>query len=94
MPSNPGKNVFKAKSIMKPKTKPKSTKQYDKENNLINAQMKQAPKIIGKPRSLLPKPSNKQIITKNIRKGEFQKYISDSKQTDKCIPIKIPGKNM
>jgi hypothetical protein len=75
MPSNPGQNVFKAKSIMRPKTKPKSTKKHDKENTLINAQMKQEPKLARKPRSLIPKPSSTQSNTKNIRKGELQKYI-------------------
>lgn len=75
MPSNSTKTAFKVKSMMRPKTKPKSTKKHDKENTLINAQIKQEPKITRKPRSLIPKPSSTQNNTKNIRKGELQKYI-------------------
>lgn len=121
MPSNPGKKVFKAKSILKPKSQKKMVKaDKNKENNIINAQnadlakvnrksenfgagadknknfsvanrTKQQPKLEKKPKSLIPKPSGR-LTTNNTRKGDYQRYIDESKERERTIPTKLSSR--
>jgi hypothetical protein len=121
MPSNPGKKVFKAKSILKPKSQKKIVKvDKNKENNIINAQnadldkvtrrsghsssgaeknknfstanrVKQQPKLEKKPKSLIPKPSGR-LTANNTRKGEYQRYVDESKERERTIPTKLSSR--
>jgi len=89
VPSDPDKKVFKAKSIIKTKPPKRSNRLVqNKENTLINAQNNQQ-KQIKKSKSNIPRPSSKSTTSKGIRKGEYQKYVSESKESESTIPITL-----
>ncbi|CAI2381902.1 unnamed protein product [Moneuplotes crassus] len=93
MPSNGSKAVFKAKSIMKTKSKVRISRgERNKENSTGNAQFRYDIKPPRKPASMLPKPSSRLSTNKNTRKGEFQKYAYDSKSRERSIPTKVMGR--
>ena len=93
MPSNNGQNVFKAKSILKPKSVKKIQKpDKNKENKGENIKEKEVPKQHSKQKSLIPRPSSKTSTERNSRQGEYQKYAVESKDREKSIPTKIPSR--
>jgi hypothetical protein len=93
MPSDPSRKVFKAKSIIKQRVVRKNQKPIqNKENTMINAQDRKEAKLIKKPKSLIPKPSNRLSNLKNLRKGEYQKYIEENKDRENMIPTGLSSR--
>jgi hypothetical protein len=93
MPSDPSRKVFKAKSIIKQRVVRKNQKPIqNKENTMINAQDRKEAKFIKKPKSLIPKPSNRLSNLKNLRKGEYQKYNEENKDRENMIPTGLSSR--
>lgn len=81
MPTNGSKAVFKAKSIMKSKSKVRVSKgERNKENSTVNAQFQQNGKPPRKPMSMLPRPSSKLSSSKMPQKAEFQRHTSQGRE--------------
>lgn len=93
MPSSTAQKVYKAKSILKPRSGKKAPKpDKNKENKVSNVPSKEAGKVTSKPKSLIPKISSKPATCRNSRKGEYQKYIVESREREKSIPTKISSR--